>query len=165
MLRVEQLQCRYGKVAAVHDLSIEVPRGELVVLIGANGAGKTTTLKAIAGALAPAGGRVVLEGRDVAGVPAHELVQCPPQRLGVQPAAEPPGQPEVVRAVVGVQALQEPQPPLPGGQRGRCVGGAGPGTDQAKPPPIIGTSVFMQFNGRQFCPAGWMASTRWPSAR
>ena len=65
MLEVEGLVCRYGKVAAVRELSIAVQEGELVSLIGANGAGKTTTLKAISGLLAPASGRIVFEGRDI----------------------------------------------------------------------------------------------------
>lgn len=65
MLTVEGLQCRYGRVAAVRDLSITVHRAELVVLIGANGAGKTTTLKAISGLLNPAAGKICFEGEDV----------------------------------------------------------------------------------------------------
>jgi len=65
VLEVEGLVCRYGKVAAVRELSIAVQEGELVSLIGANGAGKTTTLKAISGLLAPASGRIVFEGRDI----------------------------------------------------------------------------------------------------
>ena len=55
MLTVEGLECRYGKVAAVRELSLQVHKGELVSLIGANGAGKTTILKAISGVLPPAG--------------------------------------------------------------------------------------------------------------
>jgi branched-chain amino acid transport system ATP-binding protein len=65
VLKVEGLICRYGKVAAVRELSMEVNEGELVSLIGANGAGKTTTLKAISGLLAPAAGRIVFQGEDI----------------------------------------------------------------------------------------------------
>jgi branched-chain amino acid transport system ATP-binding protein len=85
VLQVEQLQCRYGKVAAVRDLSIEVRRGELVVLIGANGAGKTTTLKAISGLMTPAAGRILFEGEDVTGASARRMLalgiaHCPEGR-------------------------------------------------------------------------------------
>ncbi len=85
MLQVERLECRYGKVAAVHDLSIEVRRGELVVLIGANGAGKTTTLGAISGLVRPAAGRILFEGADVTGAPARRMLalgiaHCPEGR-------------------------------------------------------------------------------------
>jgi branched-chain amino acid transport system ATP-binding protein len=65
VLTVEGLTCRYGKVAAISDLSIDVQQGELVTLIGANGAGKTTTLKAISGVLPPAAGRIVFRGEDI----------------------------------------------------------------------------------------------------
>jgi branched-chain amino acid transport system ATP-binding protein len=65
MLSVEHLECRYGKVAAVQGLSLEVKKGELVSLFGANGAGKTTTLKAISGVLRSSGGKVTFEGEDI----------------------------------------------------------------------------------------------------
>jgi branched-chain amino acid transport system ATP-binding protein len=65
VLKVEGLVCRYGKVAAVRELSMEVNAGELVSLIGANGAGKTTTLKAISGVLAPSAGQITFLGRDI----------------------------------------------------------------------------------------------------
>jgi branched-chain amino acid transport system ATP-binding protein len=65
VLKVEGLVCRYGRVAAVRELSIEVNRGELVSLIGANGAGKTTTLKAISGVLPAAAGRIAFLGEDI----------------------------------------------------------------------------------------------------
>ena len=65
MLKVEGLECRYGKVAAVRELSIEVQQGELVTLIGANGAGKTTTLKTISGLIQPVAGRVTFLGEDI----------------------------------------------------------------------------------------------------
>ena len=65
MLKVEGLVCRYGKVTAVRELSLEVRQGELVALIGANGAGKTTTLKAISGVLPPVAGRITFLGEDI----------------------------------------------------------------------------------------------------
>jgi branched-chain amino acid transport system ATP-binding protein len=85
VLQVERLECRYGKVAAVHDLSIEVRRGELIVLIGANGAGKTTTLRAISGLMAPAAGTIRFEGADVTGATARRMLalgiaHCPEGR-------------------------------------------------------------------------------------
>jgi branched-chain amino acid transport system ATP-binding protein len=75
MLEVQGLRVAYGGIAAVKGIDLRVGAGELVCLIGANGAGKTTTLKAIAGALACAGGRVLLEGRDTTGLPSHQLVR------------------------------------------------------------------------------------------
>jgi branched-chain amino acid transport system ATP-binding protein len=85
VLQVERLECRYGKVAAVQDLTIEVRPGELVVLIGANGAGKTTTLKAISGLMVPAAGRIRFEGEDVTGASARRMLalgiaHCPEGR-------------------------------------------------------------------------------------
>jgi branched-chain amino acid transport system ATP-binding protein len=85
VLTVEGLVCRYGKVAAVRDLSIEVKAGELVSLIGANGAGKTTTLKAISGVLPPAGGRITFLGEDITRAAPKRILQlgiahCPEGR-------------------------------------------------------------------------------------
>ena len=85
MLKVEGLVCRYGKVAAVRELSIEVNRGEMVALIGANGAGKTTTLKAISGVLPPAAGRIEFLGEDIAGASPKRILElglahCPEGR-------------------------------------------------------------------------------------
>jgi branched-chain amino acid transport system ATP-binding protein len=65
VLEVEGLVCRYGRIAAVRELSLQVRQGELVALIGANGAGKTTTLKAISGLLPPAAGRITFLGEDI----------------------------------------------------------------------------------------------------
>src|SRR5687767_1683076 len=73
-LRVSGLEVAYGGIRAVKGIDLEVQDGELVTLIGANGAGKTTTLKALAGLIAPARGRVEYNGRDVTGMRAHELV-------------------------------------------------------------------------------------------
>ncbi|MCI3953072.1 MAG: transporter ATP-binding protein, partial [Burkholderiales bacterium] len=85
MLTVEGLECRYGKVVAVRDLSLEVKKGELVSLIGANGAGKTTTLKALSGVLGAVGGRITFEGEDITRASARRILQlgiahCPEGR-------------------------------------------------------------------------------------
>ncbi|MBV8184879.1 MAG: ABC transporter ATP-binding protein [Hyphomicrobiales bacterium] len=85
MLKIEGLVCRYGKVAAVRGLSLEVRKGELVALIGANGAGKSTTLKAISGLVAPAEGRLTFEGEDITRSSARRILQlgiahCPEGR-------------------------------------------------------------------------------------
>ena len=53
MLEVKNLVASYGKVQVLHDISLQVPEGKLVALIGSNGAGKTTTLRAISGMLSP----------------------------------------------------------------------------------------------------------------
>jgi branched-chain amino acid transport system ATP-binding protein len=85
VLTVENLQCSYGKVAAVRNLTLEVRKGELVSLIGANGAGKTTTLRAISGVLRAAGGRIAFEGEDITRVGARRVLElgiahCPEGR-------------------------------------------------------------------------------------
>ncbi|MBN9062639.1 MAG: ABC transporter ATP-binding protein [Rhizobiales bacterium 65-9] len=59
----------------VHDVSCEVSPGEIVTIIGPNGAGKSTFLKAIAGLVRFEGGSVTHDGRDVSGLPAHEMVR------------------------------------------------------------------------------------------
>jgi branched-chain amino acid transport system ATP-binding protein len=75
LLEVKALEVAYGGIRAVKGIDLEVRDGELVTLIGANGAGKTTTLKALAGLVRPRSGVVQYNGRDVTGMPAHELVK------------------------------------------------------------------------------------------
>jgi len=65
----------YGGINAVKGIDLDVAEGELVTLIGANGAGKTTTLKALAGLLRPAAGRIHYNGIDITARPAFELVR------------------------------------------------------------------------------------------
>ena len=75
MLEVRGLEVGYGGIKAVKGIDLEVGEGELVTLIGANGAGKTTTLKALAGLIRPAAGRIHYNGRDITARPAFELVR------------------------------------------------------------------------------------------
>jgi len=76
LLEVSGLSARYGPVHALRDVSLEVRAGELVALIGANGAGKSTLLRAIAGLVAPAAGRVALDGRDVTGQAPEAMIRA-----------------------------------------------------------------------------------------
>jgi branched-chain amino acid transport system ATP-binding protein len=73
LLSVENADVFYADVQAVRGVSFRVDEGEVVTLVGATGAGKSTTLKTVAGLLAPCAGRVVFEGADLAGTPAHVL--------------------------------------------------------------------------------------------
>jgi branched-chain amino acid transport system ATP-binding protein len=74
MLEIKNLAVNYGAIAALHGISISVPDGKIVTLVGANGAGKTTTLKTISGLLKPASGEIVYDGRNIAGLPPHRIV-------------------------------------------------------------------------------------------
>ncbi|MCL6552651.1 MAG: ATP-binding cassette domain-containing protein, partial [Firmicutes bacterium] len=74
MLRAVHLTAGYGRLAAVHDVSLTVEAGELVALVGANGAGKTTTLRVLSGLLRPWSGEVWFDGARIDGRPAHEIV-------------------------------------------------------------------------------------------
>ena len=76
MLEVFDLQVSYGAIKAVDGVSFGVPRGRIVTLLGANGSGKTTTLRAITGLAAPLGGRIVFEGRELKGLPTHEIIRA-----------------------------------------------------------------------------------------
>ncbi len=75
VLSIRDLVVSYGQVEALHGISLDVRRGEVVALIGSNGAGKSTTLRAVSGMIRPASGRVLFEGRDIAGMPSHEVVR------------------------------------------------------------------------------------------
>ena len=74
MLRVEDLNVYYGAIHAIKGISLEVPAGEIVALIGSNGAGKSTTLHTISGLMKPKSGKIFYQGQNIVGVPAHKLV-------------------------------------------------------------------------------------------
>lgn len=74
ILALEGVNTFYGKIHALHDISFEVKRGEIVTLIGSNGAGKSTTLRTISAQLTPASGKVYYGGNVISNTPAHEIV-------------------------------------------------------------------------------------------
>ena len=74
MLKVSNLDVYYGAIHAIKDVSLEVPDGEIVTLIGSNGAGKSTTLHTISGLIKPKNGSIVFEDTDITGMAAHKIV-------------------------------------------------------------------------------------------
>ncbi|MFD4182681.1 ABC transporter ATP-binding protein [Rhodococcus sp. NPDC058514] len=83
MLEVTDVAVNYGRIQALHGVSLRVERGELVTLLGANGAGKSTTMRALSGLLPLTRGRIVFDGQDITHVKAHERV-----KLGMVQAPE-----------------------------------------------------------------------------
>jgi branched-chain amino acid transport system ATP-binding protein len=74
VLSVEQVRSSYGRIEALHGVSIEVARGEIVTLLGANGAGKTTLIRAISGVQPISAGQIRFDDRPLEGVSAHARV-------------------------------------------------------------------------------------------
>jgi branched-chain amino acid transport system ATP-binding protein len=83
MLTVENLEVSYGDVRALDGVSLEVPQGAIVAIVGANGAGKTTLIRTIAGMLRPANGRILLRQTDITGLPSYRICD-----LGIGQVAE-----------------------------------------------------------------------------
>jgi len=75
MLAVNGIDAGYGHIPVLRDLSMTVGDNEAVAIVGANGAGKSTLVRAILGLSAPTAGRIQLDGADIAGLPAHRMVQ------------------------------------------------------------------------------------------
>jgi branched-chain amino acid transport system ATP-binding protein len=71
LLSVHDIEVCYGQITALHGISLDVQKGEIVTLIGANGAGKTTTLRTISGLLKPKKGDVVYNGSSISGRKPH----------------------------------------------------------------------------------------------
>ena len=74
MLKIEGISAYYGNIAALKDVSVHVPQGKIVSIIGANGAGKSTLLKVISGLLPPRRGRISYQNDDISQLPAHRIV-------------------------------------------------------------------------------------------
>lgn len=83
MLQVKELYAGYGPTNVLHGISLEVPKGKVVSLIGSNGAGKTTTMKAISGMLKPRAGSILLAEKEIAGADSYHIA-----RLGLAHSPE-----------------------------------------------------------------------------
>jgi branched-chain amino acid transport system ATP-binding protein len=75
ILSFKDVSVYYGIIQALHSISFDVKRGQIVTLVGANGAGKSTTLRAISGLVKPKSGQIIYKGENIAGVPAHQIVR------------------------------------------------------------------------------------------
>jgi branched-chain amino acid transport system ATP-binding protein len=76
LLVVTDLEVRYGEARALHRVSLSVPKGQLVAVVGANGAGKTTLIRAIAGMLRPSAGSIAFAGREIGGLNSHLVCEA-----------------------------------------------------------------------------------------
>lgn len=74
MLKIAGIDVYYGRVKALDQISIHIPPGKIVTLLGANGAGKSTTLRAVSGLLPAAKGRIEFSGQTISGLPAEAIV-------------------------------------------------------------------------------------------
>ena len=75
MLQIKNLEAGYGKVQVLHGISLEVPKGQVVTLIGSNGAGKTTTMRAISGMIKPTSGEIALSGKRIDGLESFTIAK------------------------------------------------------------------------------------------
>jgi branched-chain amino acid transport system ATP-binding protein len=75
LLRLEGIDAFYGDLQALFSVSVDVPDGKVVALVGANAAGKSTTIRVISGLVTPRHGRVLFGGEDLSRVPAHRRVE------------------------------------------------------------------------------------------
>jgi branched-chain amino acid transport system ATP-binding protein len=83
MLKVESLDLFYGDAQALNRVSLEVPKGEIVAIVGANGAGKSSLIRTIAGIERPRSGKILFEGRPIHGLESHAICN-----LGIGQVAE-----------------------------------------------------------------------------
>ena len=75
MLTIDKLEAGYGKVQVLQGISIEVPKGKVVTLIGSNGAGKTTTMRAVSGMIKPSAGSITLGGKRIDGLESYTIAK------------------------------------------------------------------------------------------
>ena len=75
LMRIEDLKMYFGGLKAIDGFDLSIYKGETLGIIGPNGAGKTTLFNAICGVYIPTGGKVIFEGKEVQGTPAHEMAK------------------------------------------------------------------------------------------
>ena len=75
MLQIKNLEAGYGKVHVLQGISIEVPKGQVVTLIGSNGAGKTTTMRAVSGMIRPTAGEITLNGKRIDHLESNQIAK------------------------------------------------------------------------------------------
>jgi branched-chain amino acid transport system ATP-binding protein len=75
LLELHGVDAFYGRVQALHGVTLHVDKGEVVALIGSNGAGKTTTLRTISGLMHPAKGQIIFDGQDISATNASKIVE------------------------------------------------------------------------------------------
>ena len=73
LLEVRSINSFYGKAHILHDLSLEMERGSVAVLLGRNGVGKSTTLKSIMGIVVPKSGQITFKGQPILGLPPYKI--------------------------------------------------------------------------------------------
>jgi len=83
MLRIEGVTAAYGAIVALRSVDLHVDHGEIVALIGANGAGKSTLMMTICGQPRPREGRILYDGREISGLPTHQIM-----RMGIAQSPE-----------------------------------------------------------------------------
>ena len=76
LLEIKDLKVSYGFITALKGINIKVEQGQIVALLGSNGAGKTTTLRTVSGAIKPDSGSVLLEGKEVGGLPTYKIAKA-----------------------------------------------------------------------------------------
>jgi branched-chain amino acid transport system ATP-binding protein len=74
ILKLSNIESYYGPIMAIRGISLEVPRGQIVTLLGANGAGKTTTLRTVSGLLRPRSGEIWFDGQRIDTLPPHQMI-------------------------------------------------------------------------------------------
>ena len=95
MLKIENLIVNYGGIEAVKGISLEVPDGSIITLVGANGAGKSTTLRSIVGLVKARSGSITLDGEELLGQACHHRYRVQGHHAG---AGGPPCVPGYDRA-------------------------------------------------------------------